>query len=113
MRNKKGKIRYLTLKIDFEKTYDRVNWKFFKLILNDFGFPQKIIDLIMSSTTETNLSLKWNNKVMEQFHPLRGLRQGDPTRSLVRFVYGEICASYSRKGGCSDLRTSFCITVWT
>lgn len=78
MHKKKGKSGYLLFKIDFEKAYDRVDWDFLKLTLNEFGFPPTIIDLIMHCTTSSSLALKWNSEKLEQFVPRRGLRQGDP-----------------------------------
>lgn len=65
-------------KIDFEKSYDRVDWNFLKLTLMDFGFPKNTINLIMSWTTSSTLTLKWNSEKLDPFAPNRGLRQGDP-----------------------------------
>lgn len=78
MHKKKGKAGYLIFKIDFEKAYDRVDWHFLKLTLQEFGFPSHIINLIMSCTTSSTLSPKWNNEKLESFVQTRGLRQGDP-----------------------------------
>lgn len=38
MHKKKGKTGYIMFKIDFEKAYDRMDWDFLRLTLNDFGF---------------------------------------------------------------------------
>lgn len=62
-----------------------MNWRFLELTWNDFGFPPSIIKVIMSLTTSTSLSLKWNNEVLESFKSNRGLRQGDPL-SLYLFL---------------------------
>lgn len=78
MHKKKGKKGFILFKIDFEKTYDRVDWNFLRLTLLEFGFPIPTIELIMSCITSSSLSLKWNNEVLEAFKPNRGLRQGDP-----------------------------------
>ncbi|GAU42583.1 hypothetical protein TSUD_302990 [Trifolium subterraneum] len=78
MHNKKGKKGHLLFKIDFEKAYDRVNWDFLKLTLQDFGFPISTTNLIMNCITASSLSLKWNNEKLPSFSPNRGLRQGDP-----------------------------------
>lgn len=50
------------------------NW----LTLLDFGFPEHTINLIMSCTTSSSLTLKWNSEKLDPFAPTRGLRQGDP-----------------------------------
>lgn len=73
-RSKKGTIAF---KIDLEKAYDRLNWDFIELTLNDFGFPQSTICLIMSCFRAISLSILWNGAKTETFHPYRGLRQGD------------------------------------
>jgi hypothetical protein len=78
MHTKKGKSGFIMYKIDFEKAYDSVDWNFLKITLTEFGFPTSTIDLIMSCTTSSSLSLKWNNEKLENFAPTRGLRQGDP-----------------------------------
>lgn len=78
MHKKKGKSGYLMYKIDFEKAYDMVDWNFLKLTLTECGFPQKLIDFIMSCTTTTSLSLKWNSEILDSFSPTRGLKKSDP-----------------------------------
>lgn len=78
MHKKKGKAGHLMFKIDFEKAYDRVDWNFLKLTLNEFGFPNRIIELIMNCITSSSLTVKWTKEKLESFSPQRGLRQGDP-----------------------------------
>ena len=59
MQKQKGKSGSLVFKIDFEKTYDLVDWDFLCLTLHDFGFPPIIIQLIMNCVTSSNLFLVW------------------------------------------------------
>lgn len=84
-KKQKGKVGYLLFKIDFEKAYDRVHQDFLRLTLMEFGFPSHTINLIMNRTCSTSLALKWNTKILENFRPNRGLRQGDPL-SLYLFL---------------------------
>lgn len=77
MHKKKDKSRYLLFKIDFEKTYDKINWKFLRLTWSEYGFPSTKIVLIMNCITSTSLVLRWNKEVLESFNPHRGLQQGD------------------------------------
>lgn len=72
-------------KIDFEKAYDRVDWGFLKMTLQEFGFPPQIVTLIMNCTNSTKLSMKWNGEKLRSFEPNRRLRQGEPM-SLYLFV---------------------------
>lgn len=78
MHKKKGKVGYLMFKIDFQKVYDKVDWNFLRMTLEESGFQAQIISLIMNCITSSTLSLKWNNEKLERFSPQRGLRQGDP-----------------------------------
>lgn len=74
-RKKKGDLVY---KLDLEKAYDRVDWRFLRHTLQRYRFPGIIINLIMRGITSTNISLLWNGTKTESFSPKRGLRQGDP-----------------------------------
>jgi len=51
---KKGSIAF---KIDLEKAYDRLNWDFLELTLQDFGFAPATISFIMSCVRSRNLSV--------------------------------------------------------
>lgn len=57
IKKSKSKTGALAFKIDLEKAYDRVDWSFLKLALEDFGFPQAIIKLIMFCVSSS--SLEW------------------------------------------------------
>ena len=60
MNKSKGKNGSLLFKIDLEKAYDKVNWDFLRLSLQDFGFPHMVIELIMCCVTSSSLSFLWN-----------------------------------------------------
>lgn len=77
MHKKKGRSGYLMFKINFEKTYDRVDWDFLWLTLSEFGFSCTTIRVIMNCITSTSLAWRWNSEVQEGFKPSKGLRQGD------------------------------------
>ncbi|PNX61280.1 ribonuclease H [Trifolium pratense] len=68
----------MVFKLDLEKAYDRVNWKFLKETLELFKFPQRIVSLIMFGISSSSNSILWNGSKTEAFTPTRGLRQGDP-----------------------------------
>ena len=78
MHKSKKKKGTLAIKIDLHKAYDSVDWNFLQTTLVDFGFPARIIDLIMFCVSSSSLSLVWNGSRLESFSPNRGLRQGDP-----------------------------------
>ena len=68
-KKKKGKKGFVMFKIDFEKAYDKVDWKCLRITFSDFGLPQKIIDIIMNCTFSTTLSMKWNGEKLNIFKP--------------------------------------------
>ncbi|XP_022019073.1 uncharacterized protein LOC110919103 [Helianthus annuus] len=73
----KGKPR-CAFKIDIQKAYDTVSWKFLKSILTRFGFPPKMVGWIMTCVSTVSFSLCINGNLCGYFKGRRGLRQGDP-----------------------------------
>ncbi|XP_052623926.1 uncharacterized protein LOC128134194 [Lactuca sativa] len=76
-KNKKGRPK-CTLKIDIQKAYDTVDWKFLKRILLEFGFHPIMVNWIMACTSSTWFMMNFNGEDHGYFEGKRGLRQGDP-----------------------------------
>lgn len=68
----------MTIKIDFEKAYDRLKWSFIRDTLGEMNLPIRLIDIIMECVTTSNLRVLWNGEKTEAFKPSRGIRKGDP-----------------------------------
>jgi hypothetical protein len=49
MRKMKGKKGFMTIKVDLEKAYDRLSWKFIRETLIDARLPSDLIRVIMQS----------------------------------------------------------------
>lgn len=80
MRNyhgKKGPAK-CALKVDIQKAYDSVSWRFLEIRLLQFGFPEKMIRWIMKCISSTSFMLNINGDMHRYFKGNRGLRQGDP-----------------------------------
>nr|BAE79385.1 unnamed protein product [Ipomoea batatas] len=78
MNNPRRKKKQMILKVDLQKAYDSVSWDYLEETLEDFGFPRRLIDLILFSLQESSLAILWNGGRLPPFKPGRGLRQGDP-----------------------------------
>ena len=57
MRNMKGKDGYMAVKVDLEKSCDRLNWDFILDTLNDIGIPGRLTTVIMKCVTGTTLQI--------------------------------------------------------
>ena len=78
LRKRKGRTGFMVVKIDLEKAYDRLEWSFIKMVLEHFGFPEMLINLIMCCVSTTTTSILFNGGKLDSFQPSRGIRQGDP-----------------------------------
>lgn len=45
---KKGTKGWMTLKLDFDKAYDKVSWPFIEKVLKCIGFADKVVNWIMT-----------------------------------------------------------------
>jgi hypothetical protein len=78
MAKMKGKKMFMSIKIDLEKAYDRLNWNFVEKCLTDCKFPPKLINIIHHCITSPSYKILWNGDKTDTFIPTRGIRQGDP-----------------------------------
>ncbi|GJV66860.1 putative RNA-directed DNA polymerase, eukaryota, reverse transcriptase zinc-binding domain protein, partial [Tanacetum coccineum] len=74
---KRGKKR-MVFKVDFEKAYDSVSWKYLDHVLNQFGFGSKWRGWIRECLYSARTSIMVNGSPTAEFSLNRGLRQGDP-----------------------------------
>lgn len=83
MRRKQSGKGLMTLKIDFEKAYDRLKWSFIRDTLCEMNLPIRLIEIIMECITASSLQILWNGEKTEPFKPSRGIRQGDPLSPYI------------------------------
>ncbi|GKC22949.1 putative reverse transcriptase domain, reverse transcriptase zinc-binding domain protein [Tanacetum coccineum] len=74
---KRGPLR-CAFKVDIQKAYDTVDWRFLENILEGFGFHPTMIKWTMACVTSTSFSISLNGDIHGYFKGKRGLRQGDP-----------------------------------
>jgi uncharacterized protein YegJ (DUF2314 family) len=81
---KETKQELIILMIDFEKTYDRVNWSFMKDTMKTLGFSEQWIDWTSIFYQGAEISVLLNGQPGEKFNMERGVRQGCP---LAPYLY--------------------------
>ena len=67
----------MLIKVDLEKTYDKISRDFIKDTLIKARLPEPWTRNIMCCIETSKMSIVWNGKNMEGFRPTRGIRQGD------------------------------------
>ncbi|GJT62619.1 hypothetical protein Tco_1006152, partial [Tanacetum coccineum] len=77
-------------KVDIQKAYDTVDWKFLSNILNLFGFHKKMVKWIMACVSSASFSLLINGDIHGYFNGKRGLRKGDPISSYLFTLVMEV-----------------------
>ena len=88
----------LVLKLDFEKAYDKISWKFLFECLSQRGFPEKWCIWIKEVVTSGTLSVKVNDMVGPYFTSGKGVRQGDPLSPLLFNIAADALAKMIQMG---------------
>ena len=77
-KRRKVKGGFIAMKLDLQKAFDRVNWKFLQAVLVNFGFHKVVVNWIMECVSFVSFFILINGGKSKPFSPSRGLRQGDP-----------------------------------
>ncbi|GKD20760.1 putative RNA-directed DNA polymerase, eukaryota, reverse transcriptase zinc-binding domain protein [Tanacetum coccineum] len=73
----KKEKKLLIFKVDFEKAFDSVSWKYLDFVLLNLGFGSKWLSWIRVCLSSSRASVLVNGSPISEFSVKRGLRQGD------------------------------------
>lgn len=73
IRTERGSTGCMVLKIDLEKAYDRLDWRFIWSTLKEIGLNNNYIRNIMSCVETARMSILWDGRNLERFKPERGV----------------------------------------
>lgn len=65
LKNKTGRSRAMILKIDLEKAYDRLEWRFIKQTLIDVGLLQMMVNVIMECLSNASFRPSRNGECID------------------------------------------------
>lgn len=80
----------LLFKVDFEKTYDKVDWWYLEDVMVKMNFPTLWPKWILEGVTTTMTSVLVNDSSTKEFKMERGLRQGNWEMSVPYHIWYRI-----------------------
>ena len=75
--NKSCQNKFMAIKTDMRKAYDRIEWSFIEALLHKMGFDPHWINLMLECISSVQYKVLLNGQPRGLIIPQRGLRQGD------------------------------------
>ena len=77
------------INLDWEKAFDRVNWAFLLRVMKRIGFPEFIINWVITMHTNIQSVCMINGNITKPFDIKRGVRQGCPLSMIFYVIFQE------------------------
>lgn len=87
----------MAIKLDMSKVYDRVEWSFLNRMMQNLGFYQRWIQLVVECVKTPYFLILINGALHGFISPSRGIRQGDPLSPYLFLLCAEGFSSLLRK----------------
>lgn len=87
-KREKGKAFAGVIKLELNKSYNRIRWDFVEKVLRAFKFPEIWVNWIMQCVTTVSYSILVNGEPSPPFKPMCGLRQVTALSLHFHIVHG-------------------------
>lgn len=87
----------MDIKTDMSKTYDRLELRFLKKVMLQFGFHPTWVSWIMECVSSVSYSYLVNGSAQGCVKPSRGIRQGDPLSPYTFIMCSEVLSGLCTK----------------
>jgi len=90
--NRRNEFHNVVMKLDMTKAYDRVSWIFLTKVIRNFGFDERIINMVWRLISNNRYSMLVNGQAFGFFEYSRGLKQGDALSPTLFIIAAEVLA---------------------